>query len=189
MERSDISALELLKGRLRGASGKLGSKKAPTSAGSPLSARRLDEAPPFSAHHAKGLDRLYESSEFGLLPPFTGLARPILREVFGRTGVELMFIRVDPGDATPFAMRHRKDEVVYIVTSGRGQFLMDGQAVEVAEGSVLRVSPATVRAWRNTASEDLCLLVIQARARRFGLRMRSDAVGLPGRIAWPTSIV
>lgn len=145
-----------------------------------------EEAPAtFSVvHAATGANDLYQLAPSGLLPtvPVPGL--PFLRDLLAPTSMDISFLRVLPGAETPYAMRHRRNEVVCIVTGGRGQFLIDGNAVDVASGTVLRIEPAAVRAWRNTSSEDLLLIMIQGRAGSLRRALRSDAVGVPGQVAW-----
>lgn len=143
------------------------------------------EAPPFSVVHADGLGGLCQaSSAFGLVPPFPLAGRPFWPDLLGMTGVDVSFLKVLPGGAAPFAMRHRRNEVVYVVAAGRGQFLIDGRPVDVEAGTVLRVHPRAVRAWRNVSAEDLLLIVVQARNDSRRRPTRSDAVGLAGLIPW-----
>jgi mannose-6-phosphate isomerase-like protein (cupin superfamily) len=130
------------------------------------------------------LGGLCQTSAFGLVPPFPVAGRPFWPDLLNATGVDVSFLKVLPGDAAPFAMRHRRNEVVYVVASGRGQFRIDGQAIDVAEGTVLRVHPNVVRAWRNVSSEDLLLIVVQGRNDSRRRPTRSDAIGLAGLIPW-----
>ncbi|SIO56824.1 Cupin domain-containing protein [Singulisphaera sp. GP187] len=142
------------------------------------------EVSTFSVVHADGLDGLCQTSAFGLIPPFPIPGKPTLRDRLHPTGVDVSFVKVLPWEETAYEMRHRRNEVVYIVAAGRGQFLVDRESVEVKPGTVLRVSPEAVRAWRNVSSEELLLIVIQGRAGRLRQRSRSDAVGQPGLIPW-----
>lgn len=142
------------------------------------------EVPTFSVVHAEGLDGLCQTTSFGLTPPFPIPGKPTLRDRLHPTGVDVSFIKVLPWEETPYEMRHRRNEVVYIVASGRGQFLVDRKAVEVKPGTVLRVRPECLRAWRNVSSEDLLLIVIQGRVGSLRRRSRSDAIGQPGLIPW-----
>ena len=176
MKFASVSDFQALGGRLKGATiGRIPRKVATT-----------DEVkvPAFSIIGGDGLDGLYRPASMGLHPPFPVRGASSLREVLSMTGMDVSFLRVLPGDETPFAMRHRKNEVVYIVAEGRGEFLVDGEVVEVEGGSILRVSPSARRAWRNTSSADLCLIVVQARARRPEPARRSDAIGQPGLVRW-----
>lgn len=173
---------EVLRERLRSDAGWFSGQKGPLA-----SSEEGAGVPNFSVSRSEGLEHLFQSSSgFGLIPMVPVAGRPSLRRVLGLTGMELMFIRVLPGDSSPFPMRHRRDEVAYIVVSGLGQFLIDDEFVDVTPGTVLRVSPTAVRAWRNPGVEDLCLIVVQSRARRSVRKAVSDAIGLPRRIVWPS---
>jgi quercetin dioxygenase-like cupin family protein len=52
-----------------------------------------------------------------------------------------------PGVRSPKAHRHREQEEAYVVTSGSGRALLDGEVVSLREGDVLRLSPAVIRAF------------------------------------------
>ena len=55
----------------------------------------------------------------------------------GSAGLEMSLNVVRPA-RDPFLHRHRENDEVYVVVGGRGQFLVDGECIDVAEGSVLR---------------------------------------------------
>ena len=87
-------------------------------------------------------------SQFHLDPP--EVPRPargklFLRKFLGSAGLEMSLNVVPPGKGIPFLHRHRENDEVYVVVAGRGQFLVDGECIDVAEGSVLRLSPAAAR--------------------------------------------
>jgi mannose-6-phosphate isomerase-like protein (cupin superfamily) len=90
-----------------------------------------------------------------------------------------------PGKAMPFLHRHQKNEEVYVVVGGRGQFLVDGKCIEVEEGSVLRLTPPAARAWRNNADEPLYFLCIQYRADSAIEGGVHDGVRVEARPIWP----
>ncbi len=183
MKSVPVSQLQDLGRRLQGATSRImpRARSAKEGATTPL----LD-MPSVSAIQAEGMERLYQVSSLGLVPLSPGPGKAQLGEMLSLTGTDISFLRVLPGTGTPFAMQHRKDEVVYVVTEGKGQFLIDDEPIDVAAGTLLRVAPTAARAWRNTSSEDLCMIVIQARAGRRLRSKRSDAVGLPRRLLWPT---
>ncbi|HMC67389.1 MAG TPA: cupin domain-containing protein, partial [Gemmataceae bacterium] len=95
------------------------------------------------------------------LPPRGKL---FLRSLLGSAGLELSVNALPPGKGTPFLHRHQQNDEVYVVVGGRGQFLLDGECIDVAEGSVLRVCPSAARAWRNNSDAPLYFLCIQYRA-------------------------
>lgn len=87
-----------------------------------------------------------------------------LRQLLNSAGLEMSVNLVPPGKGIPFLHRHGKNDEVYVVVGGLGQFLVDGEVIDVEEGSVLRISPSGARAWRNNSDAPLYFLCIQYRA-------------------------
>lgn len=126
--------------------------------------------------------------QFGLEPP--AVPRPtrgklFLREFLNSAGLEMSLNVVPPGKGIPFLHRHQENDEVYIVVGGRGQFLVDGECIDVAEGSVLRISPHGARAWRNNSDAPLCFLCLQYRADSVIQGGTSDGRKVEGSPAWP----
>ena len=92
---------------------------------------------------------------------------------------------VPPGHGMPFLHKHRQNEEVYVVVGGRGQFLVDGECIDVAEGSVLRLGPPAARAWRNDSDAPLYFLCIQYRADSRIQGGTLDGQKVDGKPAWP----
>ncbi len=106
-------------------------------------------------------------SEFRLGPPDVPLparGKLFLRGLLGSAGLEMSLNVVPPGKGILFLHRHRENDEVYAVVGGRGQFLVDGECIDVQEGSVLRLGPAAARAWRNNSDAPLYFLCLQYRA-------------------------
>lgn len=82
-------------------------------------------------------------------------------EPLGLRGAEVSVNVFAPGQATPFAHRHRRNEEVYLFLSGTGEMLLDGAVVPVREGTCVRLSPVVARAWRNTGDGPLAFVVVQ----------------------------
>src|ERR1700752_538342 len=104
-------------------------------------------------------------ADFKLEPP--DVPRPtrgklFLRNLLGSAGLEMSLNVVPPGKGMAFLHRHRANDEVYVIVGG--QFLVDGECIDVTEGSVLRMSPAAARAWRNNSDAPLYFLCIQYRA-------------------------
>lgn len=55
----------------------------------------------------------------------------------------------------------------------------------MAEGSVLRLSPAAARAWRNNSDAPLCFLCLQYRADSVIEGGTADGQKVEGKPAWP----
>jgi len=62
---------------------------------------------------------------------------------------------------------------------------VDGECIDVAEGSVLRISPAAARAWRNDSDAPLYFLCVQYRANSVIEGGGADGQKVEGKPAWP----
>ena len=118
----------------------------------------------FTCFHAGPME---EWTQYLLEPP--EVPRPargklFLRNLLGSAGMEMSLNVVQPGKGMPFLHRHRENDEVYVIVGGQGQFLVDGECINVTEGSVLRMGPAAARAWRNNSDAPLYFLCIQYRA-------------------------
>jgi mannose-6-phosphate isomerase-like protein (cupin superfamily) len=108
-----------------------------------------------------------------------------LRNLLGSAGLETSLNVVLPGEGIPFLHRHQEDDEVYVVVRGRGQFLVDGECIDVAEGSVLAIKPPAARAWRNNSDAPLYFLCIQSRADSVVRGGALDGRKVEGELAWP----
>ncbi len=88
-----------------------------------------------------------------------------LGEELGLTGAEASLQRLAAGEDAPFLHSHKTHEEIYAIISGHGEFEVDGEKNVVGEGSIVRVSPAGVRALRNTGNEEMVMMCIQYEAK------------------------
>jgi mannose-6-phosphate isomerase-like protein (cupin superfamily) len=58
---------------------------------------------------------------------------------------------------------HREQEEVYFVVSGKLQFKLGDEVIEVEKGTAVRVAPAVVRSVWNEESEDAELVIVSKR--------------------------
>jgi len=126
-------------------------------------------------------------AQYGLEPP--AVPRPakgklFLREFLNSAGLEMSLNVVPPGKGIPFLHRHQENDEIYVVVGGRGQFLVDGECIDVEEGSVLRISPQGARAWRNNSDAPLHFLCIQYRADSVIRGGTFDGQKVEGQPAW-----
>lgn len=103
----------------------------------------------------------YSVGSVGSLLQFSGKA--FVKEVLGTTAVEVSFGSLLPGESSPFSHHHRQNEEVYIVVSGTGTFHLDGEAVALASGSVVRVAPAVRRSLSAGGDCPMVYLCIQGK--------------------------
>jgi quercetin dioxygenase-like cupin family protein len=62
-----------------------------------------------------------------------------------QTGVT--YLRVKPGQRSPFAHKHDVAEEVYVVLAGAGRVKLDDQVHEIAALDAIRVAPGVIRAF------------------------------------------
>lgn len=84
-----------------------------------------------------------------------------LGEELGLTGAEASLQRLAAGEDAPFYHSHKTHEEIYVILAGKGEYEIDGVKEPVGEGSIIRVSPAGVRALRNSGSEDMLMMCVQ----------------------------
>lgn len=139
----------------------------------------------FTAVH---LGPMSELGQYSFDVPALGRQIPgkvFLKEPLGLTGVEMSWNTFPPGAAMPFLHTHREHEEIYLFISGQGEFMVDEQVFKVGEGSVVRVSPSGVRAYRNTGSEPLHFIVLQVKEGSLSAGTIEDGVRVDQPLRWP----
>lgn len=84
-----------------------------------------------------------------------------LKDFMGLTSTEMSINALPPGQGMPFHHTHKQNEEIYFFIHGKGQVQVDGETLDVREGSVVRIAPKGVRTWRNNGTEMLVYLVLQ----------------------------
>lgn len=84
-----------------------------------------------------------------------------LGEELQMTGAQVSVQKLKAGEDAPFLHSHKTHEEVYVILSGQGEYQVDGEVFPVEEGNVVRVSPAGVRALRNSGDSDMVMMCIQ----------------------------
>lgn len=108
-----------------------------------------------------------------------------VRDALALTGMEMSLNSVPVGTSLPFLHCHREHEEVYVVLSGSGQWLVDGQVLPVGEGSIIRIAPAGERTFRNTGQQPLVFLVIQVEANSLRVGGIEDGFMVDHPPVWP----
>lgn len=108
-----------------------------------------------------------------------------LKDKLGLTSMEVSLNQLPAGASVPFYHTHRENEELYIFIGGQGQFQVDGQTMEVKEGTAVRVGPEGERTIRNNGTGDLYFIVIQARADSLRQWVMTDGVILDKSVNWP----
>jgi mannose-6-phosphate isomerase-like protein (cupin superfamily) len=84
--------------------------------------------------------------------------------------------KLSPDLRMPFAHSHQVQEEVYVVISGSGQVKLDGEVVDLTQWDVLRVAPATVRAFAS-GPDGLEYIVV-------GSDRPDEGDGVIGEVSW-----
>jgi uncharacterized cupin superfamily protein len=128
----------------------------------------------FTCYHAGPMEGW---AQFRLEPPNAPVpmqGKLFLRNMLGSAGLEMSLNVVPPGQGMPFLHKRRQNEEVYVVVGGRGQFLVDGECIDVQEGSVNADNPFASATWApmmvNRASPRASATAREARG---GLRKRT----------------
>ncbi len=116
------------------------------------------------------------------LDDVVGERAPGIEGRFGRSKLDSRDLGVSlfsykPDLRSPTAHSHREQEEAYVVVSGSGRVLLDGELRELRQWDVLRVAPEVVRAFE-AGPEGLELIAI-------GGPKPGDGDGEPGAAVWP----
>lgn len=115
---------------------------------------------------------------------WVNMQKVFLKDSLNSTGMEVSLNRVAPGEGSTFRHKHLQNEELFIFVKGSGQFQVDGNIIEVQEGSSIRVSPDGVRAVRNNSAEDLYYICIQAKEGSLSAYTKSDGVITDRSVEW-----
>jgi mannose-6-phosphate isomerase-like protein (cupin superfamily) len=115
----------------------------------------------------------YNVAEIG---PLENITRVVLRDKLFLTGAEISANRIPAGKSSPFAHAHKRNEEIYLITSGKGLFWLDGTIIPVKEGSAVRVSPSCVRSIKADESEALSYFCVQVDSGSLIQATREDGI-------------
>lgn len=90
-------------------------------------------------------------------------ARIELHDRLALTGAEVSLNDLPAGAGVPFVHSHKQNEEIYLILSGKGQIVLDGETVELAAGDCLRVAPAAKRQLSAATDEGIRFVCIQAK--------------------------
>ena len=116
----------------------------------------------------------YKQTELGKLDSIINLenGKAFLHDALGLTSCEISVNTVPKGFKVPFNHRHKQNDEVYIVLKGEGIITIDGNKVNLREGSAVKVAPKASRTIENTSDGDFQFICVQAKSgslEQFGL--------------------
>ena len=101
------------------------------------------------------------------------------RGPMGAQDVGVSHWRYAPGFRSTMGHRHREQEEAYLVISGSGEMMLDGDVIELGQWDLVRLAPTTVRAF--AAGPDGMEVIAVGGPKPEG------GDGEPGEVAWPDS--
>jgi quercetin dioxygenase-like cupin family protein len=106
-----------------------------------------------------------------------GLEGRFARKHLDSRDLGVSLFRYAPSFRSPMAHSHREQEEAYVVVSGSGRVLLDGELRELRQWDVLRVAPEVVRAFE-AGPEGLDLIAV-------GGPKPADGDGVMASAEWP----
>jgi len=125
------------------------------------------------------------TAEVASLPGIKVPGKLFLHQILSLTGMEISVNCLPAGAKVPFYHTHKAHEELYIFIKGHGQFQIDGDILEIQEGTTLCIAPNGERTWRNNSQEDLYYLVIQAAVGTISATGTEDGVTVQRKVTWP----
>ena len=116
----------------------------------------------------------YKTTELGRIGEIINLenGKVFLHDALDLTSCEISVNAVPKGFKVSFNHKHKQNEEVYIILKGEGIITVDGAAVNVKEGSVVKILPQASRTIENTSDGEFEFICIQAKTNsleQFGL--------------------
>lgn len=103
-------------------------------------------------------------------------ARTELHDVLSLTGAEVSVNNLPAGAGVPFVHSHKQNEEIYVVLSGKGKAVIDGETVTLSQGDWVRVAPAAKRQFSAAEDSAISFACIQVKANSLEGYTAADAV-------------
>ena len=99
------------------------------------------------------------------------------RNAMGARDIGVSHWRYAPGFRSPVGHKHREQEEAYLVISGSGELLLDGEVIALKPWDLVRVSPEVTRAFAG-GPDGLEIVAV-------GGPKPEGGDGEPGEVTWP----
>ena len=99
-----------------------------------------------------------------------------LHDKLSLTGAEISINNLPAGKSVPFVHSHKQNEEIYVVLSGKGKAMIDGETVELSQGDWIRISPAAKRQFSAADDSPISFACIQVKENSLEEYTRTDAI-------------
>jgi mannose-6-phosphate isomerase-like protein (cupin superfamily) len=139
----------------------------------------------FSAVHAGPMAQLdsFQLEHPRMKRTITG--KLFVRDLLKLSGMQFSMNKLPAGRGAPFLHQHKANEEAYIFVKGKGQMQVDGEIIDVEEGSIVRIATPGKRCIRNNSSDDLYFICVQAKEGSLGDDTFGDGIALEDPVNWP----
>lgn len=103
-------------------------------------------------------------------------ARTELHDQLGLTGAEVSINNLPAGACVPFVHAHKQNEEIYVVLSGKGKAVIDGETVSLAAGDWIRVAPEGKRQFFAAEDSAISFACIQVKSGSLEDYTQTDAI-------------
>lgn len=103
-------------------------------------------------------------------------ARVELHDQIGLTGAEVSINNLPAGVSVPFVHSHKQNEEIYVILSGRGKAVVDGEEIALTTGDWIRISPEGKRQFFAAEDSAISFACIQVKAGSLEGYTKTDAI-------------
>ena len=102
--------------------------------------------------------------------------RTELHDQLGLTGAEISINHLPASAGVPFVHYHKNNEEIYIILSGKGKAVVDGEEIALAAGDIVRIAPEGKRQFSAAEDSEISYACIQVKADSLEAYTAEDAV-------------
>lgn len=103
-------------------------------------------------------------------------ARTELHEKLSLTGAEVSINNLPAGAGVPFVHSHKNNEEIYVILSGKGKAVIDGETVSLTTGDWIRIAPTGKRQFFAAEDSAISFACIQVKENSLEGYTMDDAV-------------
>lgn len=102
-------------------------------------------------------------------------ARTELHETLSLTGAEISINTLPASGSVPFVHRHKQNEEIYGIISGKGKAIVDDEEIKLKEGDWLKISPIAKRQFFACENSPITYICIQVKENSLETYTTTDA--------------
>lgn len=103
-------------------------------------------------------------------------ARTELHDKLSLTGAEISINNLPAVTGVPFIHSHKNNEEIYVVLSGKGKAVIDGETIGLEAGDWIRIAPAGKRQFFAADDEGISFACIQVKENSLECYTKEDAI-------------